>query len=81
MILGSIGMAELDVVFLAFCRVAGILVTAPIFQSRRVPAILKVSLAALLAGLLAPVAGAAPPLTNFTEFGVAAVRVRQGLPV
>jgi len=74
MILGGLPFETLDTVFLTFCRVAGILVTAPIFQSQRVPIVLKVGFSALLAILLVPVAGPTPEMAHLLDFGLAAAR-------
>ena len=53
--------ARLDALFLTFCRVSGILVTAPVFQTQRLPLLLRAGMSALLAFLLAPSFGASSP--------------------
>ncbi len=49
---------HLTVLFLVFARVTGVLIAAPIFQTQRLPVLLRVGLGALLSALLLPLAGA-----------------------
>lgn len=48
---------QLTPLFLVFARISGVLVAAPIFQTQRLPVVVRVGLAALLAGLLWPLVG------------------------
>lgn len=54
-------LARLDILFLTFCRVSGILATAPIFQTQRLPLMARAGFSALLSFLLAPLQGAPSP--------------------
>ncbi len=65
---------QLSVLFLIFCRVSGILVAAPVFQTQRLPMQVRVALGALLAVLLLPLAGAPPISGELLPFTIAAVR-------
>ncbi len=74
MIYGVLSPDHLEVAFLTFCRIAGILVTAPIFQSQRVPIVVKVGLSALLAAVLFPIAGHPTPTSDLLLFTISAAR-------
>jgi flagellar biosynthetic protein FliR len=65
-------LARLDTLFLTFCRVSGILVTAPIFQTQRLPLMARAGLSALLSFLLAPVQGAPSPPGDLLAYALLA---------
>ena len=65
---------QLDVLFLVFCRMSGILIAAPVFQTQRLPVQVRVALGAFLAILLVPLAGRPPVPEELFPFIMTAAR-------
>lgn len=65
-------LARLDVLFLTFCRVSGMLATAPIFQTQRLPLMARAGFSALLSFLLAPLQGAPSPPRDLLGYALLA---------
>lgn len=71
----TISFDQLQIVrfLLLVCRVAGVMMTAPLIGSERVPARMKAGLAVLVSVVLAPVAGRTPEYEDPAGIGLAAV--------
>jgi flagellar biosynthetic protein FliR len=68
----TLDLSILPVFLLLVCRVAGIVVAAPLLGSGRVPARLKAALALTVSLLLTPVAGAVPEAASALSMALAA---------
>ncbi len=68
----AIDMGQMAGFLLLLCRVGGVLATAPLVGSKRIPMRLKAALAVAVSLVLAPIAGRAPECESAVAMGLAA---------
>ena len=68
----TIDMGQMAGFLLLLCRVGGVLATAPLVGSKRIPMRLKAALAVAVTLVLAPIAGRAPECESAVAMGLAA---------